>query len=53
MRFIVSFAESRRANMRVDLSCHQTLMAEQLLDTPNIRPAIQQVRGKAMAQGMR
>ena len=50
---IVNFLEVRGANMRVDLSRHETFVTEEFLDTTDVRSAIEQMRGKAMSQGMR
>jgi hypothetical protein len=39
--------------MRVDLRGRQVLVTEQLLDDPKIRPAVEQVGGERVTQGVR
>ena len=52
MRFIIRFSQALRADVRVNLSRRQTLVAEQFLNASNVRPSVKQVCGKAMAQRM-
>jgi len=43
----------RRAHVRVDLRGGQRLVAEQLLDHAQVRPAVQQLGGEGVAEEMR
>lgn len=53
VRLFINFAEPRRADMRVDLGCHEALVAQQFLHAPDIGTPIEQVGGKAVTQRMR
>lgn len=48
MSLFVGFSQTGRADVRVDLSRHETLVAEQLLNAAYIGTAIEQMRGKTM-----
>lgn len=52
MGLLVRFAEACGTDVGVDLSRHETLVAEQFLNAPDVSPAIEQVCGKTMTQGV-
>jgi len=48
MGLLVGFLHATRANVRVDLRRCQTLVAEEFLDTSQVRAAVEQVCGEAV-----
>src|SRR6187399_61591 len=49
----IRIAEPSRIDASVDLRGRNGSVTEQLLDRAQVRPALQQMRGKAVAQGVR
>ena len=52
MGLLVDFFEVFRADMGIDLGGGQIPVSEHLLDAPEITPAVQEVCGEGMAEGM-
>ena len=50
MSLVVSLLEPLRCDVRVNLRRDEMRVTEQFLDTPQIRPPIQQVRRETMPQ---
>ena len=53
MKFPVNFAQAVASDVRVNLRSADTRVAEQLLDHPQIRAMLQQMRGKTVSQHVR
>ncbi len=53
MCFFVGFPQPFCADMRVNLRRCQTFVPEKLLNTAEVCTAVQEMRGKAVPQGMR
>lgn len=52
MRLFVDRAEVCGADVRVDLRRRQTLVPQQFLDAADVGPAVQEVRGEGVPQGV-
>src|SRR5688572_840020 len=53
MSLLVDFAQTCRADVRVNLRGHEALVTQQFLHGANVGSAIEQVRCEAMSQSMR
>ncbi len=53
MRLVVHLDQLFHRNVGVDLGSGETRVAEQFLNVPQVRAAVEQVRGKRMAQCVR
>lgn len=50
---ILHIAKALRAYMRIDLRRPRRLVAQHLLDEPDVSPGLQQMRGKTVPQAMK
>ncbi len=53
MGLFVGCSQVASANVRVDLRGHQALVPQQFLHAADVGTSVEQVRGKAVSQGVR